>query len=112
MKKKKPKIKPSSSSNSSSDGSISLNSKIKSGLAYAYILAFFVLLSGFFYPIVTDTDFSPVIKGTFVLLLGLAGGILLYKATVTEGTKIVFLGMGLGMIAISLGLIFVLTGRV
>ncbi len=87
-------------------------SRIKSGLKYVYIAAFFVLLSGFFYPLITKTSFDGVVTGTLVLFVGLAGGILLYKATVSESRRMIYLGAGFGLVAISLFYIFQLTGRV
>jgi hypothetical protein len=46
------------------------------------------------------------------LFVGLIGGILVYKSTSSEKIKIIYLGIGFTLIAISLGLIFQLTGRV
>jgi len=88
------------------------SSKITSGFKYVYLIAFFALLSGFFHPIVTDTSFDGVIVGVIVLFVGLAGGIMLYKATVSEKRRFVFLGIGFALISISLSYIFQLTGRV
>ncbi len=87
-------------------------SAVKSGLKYVYITAFFVLLSAFFHPVITGTSFDGVITGTLVLFVGLAGGILLYKATVSESRTMIYLGAGFGLVAISLFYIFQLTGRV
>ena len=87
-------------------------SKIKSGFKYAYLVAFFVLLSGFFHPIITGTSFDSVVIGTLVLFVGLAGGVLLFKAATSDSRKMIYLGAGFGLIAISLYYIFQLTGRV
>jgi hypothetical protein len=47
-----------------------------------------------------------------VLFVGLAGGILLYKSAVSEKRRMIFLGGGFSLIAISLFYIFQITGRV
>ena len=47
---------------------------------YAYLLAFFALLSGIFVPLIAhQISFDIVIQGIATLFLGLAGGILLFK---------------------------------
>ena len=86
--------------------------KAFSSLKYVYLIIFFALLSGVFYPIITKTSFEIVISGILVLFLGLAGGILLYKATTSETKREIFFGVGLILIGISLYLIYQLTGRV
>lgn len=73
---------------------------------------FFALLSGFFHPLITGASFDNVIVGVIVLFVGLAGTVLLYKAAVSHKRRIVFLGGGFGLIAISLFYIYQLTGRV
>jgi hypothetical protein len=76
---------------------------------YAYLLAFFVLLAGIFFPLIThQTSFDPVIQGTAALFLGLAGGILLFKATTSDERRGLFIVIGFVLIAISLALIFAL----
>ena len=76
---------------------------------YAYLLAFFAFLSGIFYPLITyQTSFDAVIQGTATLFLGLAGGILLFKATTSDKRRGVFIAIGFALIAISLALIFIL----
>lgn len=87
-------------------------SKVISGFKYVYLIAFFALLAGFFHPLITNTSFDSVIIGVIVLFIGLAGGILLYKSASSEKRKLIFLGGGFGLIAISLFYIFQLTGRV
>jgi len=87
-------------------------SQILVGFKYVYLLAFFVLLSGFFHPLITNTGFESVISGVVVLLIGLAGSILLYKSIISENKREIFLGGGFALIAISLFFIFQITGRV
>jgi len=87
-------------------------SQILVGFKYLYLLAFFVLLSGFFHPLITNTGFESVISGVVVLLIGLTGSILLYKSITSENKREIFLGGGFALIAISLFFIFQITGRV
>ena len=76
---------------------------------YVYLLAFFALLAGIFYPIITlRTSFDPVIQGTAVLFLGLAGAILLFKAVTSDKRRGIFITIGFALIAITLALIFML----
>ena len=77
-----------------------------------YLIVFFALLAGFFHPLITNTNFDSVGFGVVVLFVGLAGGILLYKAATCEKRKIMFLGGGFGLISVSLFYIFQLTGRI
>ena len=89
-----------------------ISSKVFSSFKYVYLIAFFALLSGVFYPLITNTSFEPVISGILILFLGLAGGVLLYKATTSETKREIFFGIGLILIGISLYFIFQITGRV
>ena len=74
---------------------------------YAYLLAIFALLSGVFFPLITPkVPFDYVIQGTAVLFLGLAGGILLFKATTSENRREILIAIGFASIAISLVLIY------
>ncbi len=88
-----------------------LNTKVITGVKYIYLVVFFALLAGFFHPIITDTSFDNVIIGTLVLFIGLAGGVLVYKAATSESKRGIFFGGGFGLIAISLYFIFQMTGR-
>ncbi|WP_048097312.1 hypothetical protein [Candidatus Nitrosopumilus salaria] len=87
-------------------------SKMLTGFKYIYLIAFFALLAGFFYPLITNTSFDSVVSGVLVLFVGLAGGILLYKSATSEKKRMIFLGGGFGLIAISLYYIFQFTGRI
>ncbi len=78
---------------------------------YIYLVAFFALLSGFFYPFITHTSFDGVVSGVLILFVGLAGGILLYKSATSESKRALFLGGGFVLMAISLYYIFQFTGR-
>ena len=87
------------------------SSKVLTSFKYVYLVAFFTLLAGFFYPLITDTSFDGVVTGVLILFVGLAGGVLLYKAATSEKKRGVFLGVGFALMAISLYYIFQLTGR-
>lgn len=82
------------------------------GFKYVYLIAFFALLSGFFYPLISNTSFDSVVIGVIILFIGLAGGVLLYKSAISEKRRGIFLGGGFALISISLFYIFQITGRV
>ena len=86
-------------------------SKALTGFKYIYLIAFFTLLAGLFHPLITNTSFDGVIIGVLILFVGLAGGILLYRAATSESKRAIFLGGGFALMSISLYYIFQLTGR-
>ena len=77
---------------------------------YVYLVALFALLSGVFFPLITDNpaeqNLDNVIAGTAMLFLGLVGGILVYKGTTANKNRAAVVSLGLVLIAISLALIF------
>ena len=74
---------------------------------YAYLLAIFALLAGVFSPlIISGLPFDHVIQGTTTLFLGLAGGILLFKATTSDNRRRILIAIGFALITISLVLIY------
>ena len=74
---------------------------------YAYLLAIFALLAGVFFPLITPgIPYDYAIQGTATLFLGLAGGILLFKAATSDNRKGVLIAIGFALIAISLTLIY------
>ena len=76
---------------------------------YVYLLAFFALLAGVFYPLISiQTSFDPVILGTATLFLGLAGAILLFKGVTSDKRREIFIAIGFTLISISLAFIFML----
>ena len=76
---------------------------------YAYLLTIFVLLTGVFFPLITpEMPFDYVIQGTATLFLGLAGGILLFKATTSDNRSGILIAIGFALITISLVLIYLL----
>ena len=87
----------------------SLNTILSQIPRYAYILAFFALLTGIFVPLITNQmDFDLVIQGIAALFLGLAGAILLFKGVTSDKRRGIFIAIGFALIAISLALIFML----
>ena len=76
---------------------------------YAYLLAFFALLAGIFVPLIAyQISFDIVIQGVVTLFLGLAGGILLFKAATSDKRRGIFIAVGFALIIISLASIFLL----
>jgi len=74
---------------------------------YAYLLAIFALFTGIFFPLITPgMSFEYVIQGTATLFLGLAGGILLFKATTSDNSRGILIAIGFVLIAICLALIY------
>ena len=87
------------------------NSKLITTLAqiprYAYLLTIFALLTGVFFPLITPgVSFHHVIQGTATLFLGLAGSILLFKATTSDNRRGILIVIGFGLIAICLASIY------
>jgi len=74
---------------------------------YAYLLAFFALLAGIFFPLISyQTSFDAVIKGIATLFLGLAGAILLFKGVTSDKRRGIFIAIGFTLMATSLAFIF------
>ena len=98
----------------------SLNTILSQIPRYVYLLAFFTFLSGIFFPLITyhsNTDASIlaqkealnlVIQGIVTLFLGLAGGILLFKAATSDKRRGVFIVIGFTLMTTSLALMFFL----
>ena len=74
----------------------------QSTFKYAYLLIFFALLSGLFQPLVAGEDGDMLVAGTMILLLGLLGGVLLWKAAYDKNNRIPIMGMGFGLLGASL----------
>ena len=77
-----------------------------SGVKYIYLIVCFALLSGIFYPLVVGEGWELSLKGIGVLVLGLFGGILLYKSITSEKRRGVLMCCGFGLIAVSLIIIY------
>ena len=83
-----------------------ISSKALSSFKYVYLIVFFTLLSGFFYPLIMGTNFAYVFYGVLILFVGLVGSILLYRATTSETKREIFFISGFALIGISLYFIF------
>ena len=74
---------------------------------YVYLLAIFALFTGVFFPLITPgIPFDYVIQGTATLFLGLAGGILLFKAATSDNRRGILIAIGFALITTCLVLIF------
>ena len=74
---------------------------------YVYLLAIFALLAGVFFPLISPgVPYDYVIQGTATLFLGLAGGILLFKATTSDNRRGILVVIGFALITICLVLIY------
>ena len=89
-----------------------IGSKTITGAKYVYLVFFFALLAGFFHPLITGASFDNVIFGVIILFVGLAGAVLVYKASTSENRRAIYLGGGFALIAISFAYIIQFTGRV
>lgn len=85
--------------------------KVITGVKYAYLLTFFALLSGLFYPLIQGGTEDFVALGVIMFIIGLAGGILVYKATTSAKRRGIYLGGGFGLMLFSLFYILQITGR-
>ena len=88
------------------------SSKTLTSFKYVYLIIFFTLLSGIFYPLINELSIDIVIAGVFVLFIGLIGSILVFKSTTSETKKEIFFGIGFGLIALSLYSIYYITGTI
>ena len=86
-------------------------SKILAGAKYIYLIFFFALLSGMFYPIITHSSGSNVVEGVLILLIGLAGAVLLYKAGTSDKHPKAYLIAGFAILSISLLLVYAALGK-
>jgi len=78
---------------------------------YGYLTVFFALLSGLFYPFIQGGTLDYTIYAVIILFVGLAGGIMIYKASTSDKKRGIYLGIGLGLVAVSLLFVLELTGR-
>lgn len=72
---------------------------------YSYLVGFFALMSGVFYPIVTNSSFTDTISGIIILSTGLFGGILIYYSAISKKSATLLLIAGLVFIVISVVLV-------
>jgi hypothetical protein len=85
--------------------------KILAGIKYVYLIFFFALLSGMFYPIITHSNGDSVIEGILILFVGLAGALSIYKAGTSNKHQKVYLITGFAILAIALMLVYAATGK-
>ena len=87
-------------------------SKILSATKYIYLIVFFSLISGVFYPLVeSGANANSVVIGVLILFFGLSGAVLVYKAGTSDKRQKMYLIAGFVILAIALLLIFAVTGR-
>ncbi|MDE1766050.1 MAG: hypothetical protein KGI27_07225 [Thaumarchaeota archaeon] len=87
------------------------SSKILTGAKYVYLIVFFALLSGVFYPVITHTAWDPVVIGTLILFVGLAGAVSLYKGGTGDKHRRAYLIIGFALMALALFLVYAAIGR-
>ena len=85
-----------------------LGSKAISSFRYGYIVVFFLLLSGLFQPLITGEDGDKLVAGVLVLLLGLLGGILLWRSSHDKNNRVIYMGLGFGLVAGALTMVFLI----
>ena len=73
-------------------------------IKYVYLIIFFAFLAGIMAPIVdpleTGATFEESFKGIGILFVGLAGGILIFKATTSIENRMTFLIIGFALMII------------
>ncbi|HSB56675.1 MAG TPA: hypothetical protein VLD38_02555 [Nitrosopumilaceae archaeon] len=88
------------------------SSSILSGIKYVYLIFFFALLSGLFYPLIEGgANANLVVAGVFILFVGLVGALCLYKASTSEKKQRAYLIAGFAILAVALFLVFAVSGR-
>ena len=88
------------------------DNKILAGAKYVYLIVFFALLSGVFYPVITHSAWDPVVIGTIILFIGMAGAVSLYKGGTGDKHRRAYLIIGLAIMALAMFLIYAAIGRV
>ena len=89
------------------------SNSILTGVKFSYLIFFFALLSGMFYPIIEqNANAIEVVAGVLILFVGLAGALFLYKASVSEKRQKTYLIAGFVILTIALFLIFYISGRI
>ena len=86
-------------------------SKILAGAKYVYLIFFFALLSGMFYPVITHGSGATVVEGVLILLIGLAGAVSLYKAGTSDKHQKAYLITGFAILSLSLLLVYASLGK-
>jgi len=86
------------------------HSKVISGIKYAYLLVFFALVASIFHPIITGLPIDGLIIGILILIVGLGGGILVYKG-ITSQKRLILTPVGLALMIISLFLVYQIANK-
>jgi len=88
------------------------NNNFITGMKYLYLLVFYALLSGMFYPIINKQYPDKVFNGIMILWIGLAGILLIYKGAKESGNnKMRYLIFGSVITFGDLFFIFAATGK-
>tara|TARA_B100000029_G_scaffold385044_1_gene380644 strand:- start:252 stop:635 length:384 start_codon:yes stop_codon:yes gene_type:complete len=88
-----------------------LKSILRSGTKYAYILVAAALLSGIFTPLTLGVESEKVIFGMLIIFLGMFGGVVILLGIKKQKSTFLMVSGGLGMMIISLILIYELADR-
>ena len=88
-----------------------LKSIILSGTKYIYIVVAAALFSGVFTPLTLGVETEIVIFGMLSIFLGLAGGIIIFLGIKNEKFTTILVCGGLGIIIVSLVLIYEIAQR-
>ena len=89
----------------------SVKSWITSVTKYAYLIVVASLMAGIFTPWTTGVELGLVVQGILILLLGLAGGVLTFKAVKRQNPSKILSFVGLGLMITSLILVYQISGR-
>ena len=90
---------------------LDFKSLVLAGTKYAYIIAAVALLSGIFTPLTLGVEIEDVIFGMLSIFLGLGGGIVIFLGLKYQKFTTIMVCGGLGMMFISLILIYELINK-
>jgi len=96
---------------STSKNSMDIKSILLSGSKYLYIIAAAALLSGIFTPLTINAEITTVVYGMLSIFLGLGGGISIFLGIKNQKFTTIMVCGGLGMMIVSLFLIYEIAGR-
>jgi len=89
------------------------SNSILTSIKYVYLVFFFALLSGMFYPIIEqNANANEVVAGVLILFVGLGGAWCLYKFSISEKSQKTYLIAGFAILTIALFLVFSISGRI
>ena len=96
---------------SSEKTSLDFKSLLLSGTKYAYIIGAVALLSGIFTPLTVGAEIENVVFGMLSIFLGLGGGVVIFLGIKYQKFTPMMVCGGLGMMFISLILIYELINK-